>query len=670
MNVCRDQYPHYFVKLRYRARYPQANMNLTSHVRVIRGLSYIALPLALCLLFLFPSVSEAHAILLRSDPAKGSVLATAPTQVRMWFTESLNPTYSTARVLNGSKYRVDQNNAHVPSSDQTEMDVNLPPNLPPAVYVVIWRTQSADDGHILTGSFIFTVANPDGSTQKLNGALPGQEQLGNGTNGSATGQLDAPTLFSLIMTTLVDLGAVFWVGAQLWRAFVIQLTETKNQEQHAILQRTEQRFDRIFALPTLFLIFFADIGVLLGQAMFLTNGQFAQAFSLSILSSLVSSGQFGTYWIMRQIVVILAALVTTYTLFAKRPLHREILSWVNLLLGLALLIALTLSGHASAVSSNIVVFAVLSDWLHLLAASLWIGGMMYIATTYLPVLTRLPLKERVSSLISVLPRYSPLAIAGVIIMSITGPFNATTRMSSLEQLLSTAYGRVLVVKVLLVGGLLLTSAFHVAILRPRLAKDYKKYKPTTQEGGFNVGGVATLTTQEGKLVERRIEQQERRLTSTLRWEPLLGVAVLLCTGLLTVFSGTLTPATTIPTQQQPVQAVPTTPANPFTTTMKTTDGKFIINFNVTPNHFGNNEFTVSVRNSQGQPDTTVGVSLYNTMEDMDMGTRHLNLQPDGQGHYKGSDQLDMSGHWQVRIDVRTQGGTSHATVQFITPEPA
>ncbi len=623
------------------------------------------------MLFLFPNVSEAHAILLRSDPAKGAVLNTAPTVVRMWFTESLNPTYSTARVLNGSKKRVDQNNAHVASNDQTEMDVNLPPNLPPAVYVVIWRTQSADDGHVLTGSFIFTVANPDGSTQKLTGTIPGQDQLGNSSNGSATGQLDGPTLFSLIMVTLVELGAVFWVGAQLWRAFVLQLTESQDTGQQTILHQTEQRFDRLFSLPALLLIFFTDIGVLVGQALSLTNGQLAQAFSPSVLFGLVSSGQFGKYWIMRQIVVLLALLVTAYALFAKRrtKVFTEIFSWVNLLLGLALLIALTLSGHAAAVSGNIIVLAVLSDWLHLLAASLWIGGMMYIATTYLPVIMRVPSQERIRSLLSVLPRYSPLAIAGVIIMSVTGPLNATTRMDSIAQLISTTYGRVLIVKVLLVGGLLLTSAYHVGILRPRLAKDYKKYKGSTKAevATLSIGSVATLPKQDVNIAEANIERQGRRLINTLRWEPLLGVAVLLCTGLLTVFSGTLVPATTTPVQQ-PVQPVPTTPSNPFTTTVKTTDKQFSLTFNVTPNQFGNNEFTVSVLNSKGQPDTNVGVSLYNTMLDMDMGTRHVNLQPDGKGHFKGSDQLDMSGHWGVRIDVRTpSGGTSHATVYFSTP---
>ncbi len=644
-------------------------MEIFSRIHVMRRLLYRALPLAFCLLFLFPSVSEAQAILLRSNPAQGAVLNTAPTEVRLWFTESLNPTYSTARILNGSKQRVDQNNAHVSTNNSTEMDVNLPPNLSPDVYVVIWRTQSANDGHILAGSFTFTVANPDGSTQKFTGTIPSQDQLGDSTNSTATGQLDGPTLFNLIMVTLVELGAIFWVGAQLWRAFVLQLIESQDTEQQAILQRTEQRFDRLFSLPTLLLIFFADIGVLVGQALLLTNGQLAQAFSPSILLGLVG-GQFGTYWIMRQIVLLLAILITAYALLAKHQgkVFAEIFSWINLLLGLALLIALTLSGHAAAVNGNMSILAVLSDWLHLLAASLWIGGMLYIATIYLPILMRIPFQERISSLLSVLPRYSLLAIAGILLVSVTGPFDATTHMDSATQLFATTYGRVLIVKVLLVGGLLITSIYHIGFLRPGLAKDYKKYKTQAREEEVttsNGGSVTTLTKQEVDTAERHIERQARKLISTLRWEPLLGVAVLLSTGLLTVFSGTLVPTSSLP---QPAQTAPTTSASAFTTTVKTTDKQFTLTFNVTPNQFGNNEFTVSVLNSKGQPDSSVSVSLYNTMLDMDMGTRHLDLQPAGQGRYKGSDELDMSGHWEVRIDIRTpSGGISHATVDFTTP---
>src|SRR5438874_4219866 len=235
--------------------------------RVMRRRNLVfAVPLALCLTLLFPAMASAHAILLRSDPAKDSVLSIAPKQVRMWYSEALNPAFSTAVVVNGENKRVDNRDAHVSSSDQTEMDLTLQPNLPPSVYIVIWRTDSAADGHILRGSFIFSVANADGTVPTLApGSNPGANVLGSGNlTGLYTGQLDGPTLFNLIMVTLVELGAVFWVAAQLWLMFVLQLAPTDDEKLQTINQEVQQRFERRWSLPTLLVLLFANIGVLVG----------------------------------------------------------------------------------------------------------------------------------------------------------------------------------------------------------------------------------------------------------------------------------------------------------------------------------------------------------------------------------------------------------------------
>src|SRR5712691_7211481 len=138
----------------------------------------VAVLLAACLVWLLPGVSLAHAILLRSDPAKDALLRVAPDQARLWFSEALNPAFSTAVVVNGANKRVDNHDAQRSPDDATEMDVTLQPNLPPAVYVVVWRTDSNDDGHILSGSFLFTVSRPDGTVPTLSGGtIPGQNVL-------------------------------------------------------------------------------------------------------------------------------------------------------------------------------------------------------------------------------------------------------------------------------------------------------------------------------------------------------------------------------------------------------------------------------------------------------------------------------------------------------------
>src|SRR6266571_1462974 len=180
------------------------------HRFITRRLLLLALPLAVCLTLLFPAVASAHAILLRSDPAADSALSIAPQQVRMWFSEALNPAFSTAVVINAQNKRVDNRDAHVSPNDPAEMDLTLRSNLPPAVYVVIYRTGSAIDGHILRGSFIFSIAEPNGTVPTLNpGSNPGANVLGGGNAASlSSGQLDGPTFFNLVMVTLVELGAI------------------------------------------------------------------------------------------------------------------------------------------------------------------------------------------------------------------------------------------------------------------------------------------------------------------------------------------------------------------------------------------------------------------------------------------------------------------------------
>src|SRR6476660_5709634 len=101
---------------------------------------------------IFPALASAHAILLNSDPAKGAVLQSEPTTISMWFSEDLNQKFTTAyvvtasdsaaQVLNNPSAHVDKGDAHITAGNTKEMDVSLKSSLKPAVYSVIYRTQS------------------------------------------------------------------------------------------------------------------------------------------------------------------------------------------------------------------------------------------------------------------------------------------------------------------------------------------------------------------------------------------------------------------------------------------------------------------------------------------------------------------------------------------------
>ena len=108
-----------------------------------------------CLLAL-ASDALAHAFLDHAVPAVGSSVHTPPAQVRLWFTQRLEPAFSTASVLDRNGKRVDKNDAHVDGNDESALVVSLP-ELAPGKYRVTWRVLSVDT-HVTEGDFTFDVA--------------------------------------------------------------------------------------------------------------------------------------------------------------------------------------------------------------------------------------------------------------------------------------------------------------------------------------------------------------------------------------------------------------------------------------------------------------------------------------------------------------------------------
>jgi len=98
---------------------------------------------------------QAHAFLDHANPAVGSSLPTAPATVTMWFTQQLEPAFTTATVTDASGNVVDTGPAQVDPKDPTELRVSLKP-LTPGAYTVAWHALSVDT-HTTTGHFIFTV---------------------------------------------------------------------------------------------------------------------------------------------------------------------------------------------------------------------------------------------------------------------------------------------------------------------------------------------------------------------------------------------------------------------------------------------------------------------------------------------------------------------------------
>jgi methionine-rich copper-binding protein CopC len=99
---------------------------------------------------------EAHAFLKRAEPAVGSTAQASPNEVRIWFTENIEPAFSTIQVFDASGKEVDKRDVHLDRSNHALLHVSLPP-LGAGTYKVVWRVVSVDT-HVTNGNFTFRVA--------------------------------------------------------------------------------------------------------------------------------------------------------------------------------------------------------------------------------------------------------------------------------------------------------------------------------------------------------------------------------------------------------------------------------------------------------------------------------------------------------------------------------
>ena len=99
---------------------------------------------------------SAHAFLDHAAPAVGSTIHGAPTEVKLWFTQELEPAFSTLRVLDENGKQVDTRKAEVDAGDRTLLKVSVPA-LAPGTYRAVWRVLSVDT-HVTEGDFTFNVS--------------------------------------------------------------------------------------------------------------------------------------------------------------------------------------------------------------------------------------------------------------------------------------------------------------------------------------------------------------------------------------------------------------------------------------------------------------------------------------------------------------------------------
>ena len=463
-----------------------------------------ALALALALLALLPAAASAHALLSATTPERGARLDAAPEQVSLRFSEPVEAEFGAVRVFDSDGREVQAGRTFHPSGRGTEVAVRLRDGLGEDGYTVTYRVISADS-HPVSGGFVFVVGDAPAPATTV-GELLGDDDTGPVT-GTAFGIVRAVQFAAIAL----GLGAVIF-------ALLCWLPALRATAGAGAGWRTASTAfsARLRAL----LLAAAAAGALSAAAAIVLQGAvaggtgIAEALSADVIGDVLGT-RFGLVWALgaaawllvgvlaaapRPVPVLRPAAVGATGLALPRTTRLTVLAIP--LLALSALPAL--GGHASVQSP--VALLTPANVLHVIAMSAWLGGVAVLVLVLRAATARLEAGERTRLLAAVVARFSTLAGVAIAVLLASGIVQGLVEVRTVPNLVETAFGRAVLVKVVLFAGIVGLGWINRRRLLPALTEAARTGEPPGRAG----------------LLLRR----------TLRAELALGAAALAVTGAL------------------------------------------------------------------------------------------------------------------------------------------
>ncbi|MFE7481795.1 copper resistance CopC/CopD family protein [Streptomyces sp. NPDC057552] len=596
--------------------------------------------------------ASAHAALTGSDPQDGAVVATAPKEVTLTFSEAIAVGDGSIRVLDPSSKRADTGAEPKDLSDGSTVryGVDLHPGLPDGTYTVAWQAISADS-HPISGAFTFSIGAPSETTV----ALP-SEEVGGGPVGTVYGIARYAAYAGFV---LLAGGAAFVLGC--WPG--------------GARARPMQRL----VVRGWLTLTAATLAMLLLRNPYTGSGKFADAFDLDGLQAVLDTKP-GAALVSRLLLLGAAALFIA-VLFGTYARREDAVEKKDLTFGLAVGgtvvaagIAATwaMSEHASTGIQTAIAMPV--DVLHLLAVAAWLGGLVAL----LVALYRTP---DIGS--SAVRRFSRVAFASVVVLAATGIYQSWRQVGSWSALTGTRYGQLLIIKVVLIAVLLAVAWFSrrwtgrltdaVPAEAPEGAADPAE-APDDVDPAEAPGGISPVKTADEVDPERaaQLARQRAALTATkekrirdadpersglrrsVLAEAVIAVVVLAVTTMLTTTEPGRTEeaAGASAASSAPAASGPVNLSMPFDTGGQ--NGKGTVRIDIDPGRTGSNELHVWIDGSDGKPMDVPELKVALTLEAQEIGP--LPVVPDrlAEGHWSASGvQIPMAGEWKVDVTVRT-----------------
>lgn len=369
----------------------------------------------------FPAVASAHATLRSTTPSFRSELKQGPSVIRLNFDQHVKVLPGSIRVLNG----VGKNFAGPAHVNGTQVAATVR-HLKLGAYTVRWQAISADS-HVVSGVWTFGVGVPAPAVENAYGA-------------------GGPTTKEHIVRWVWFLGIALTIGALGFRLIVLRGLR--------VPRPLERRIAVAAGLGALATIHAGIVAFSLRaeDALQLPFGRFLYG----DLSPMAKT-RFGYAFVTMTLVfaLVLALIYLSWLLDRVEPLVPAF--------ALAIVFAggLSVSGH-DAVDPGSSWKTEIADWLHLSAASLWIGAL---ATMALLLWTGAPELRKAAFM-----RFSRLATVLIAVVLGAGVYLAIVRLPNVSDLWTSGYGRVLLVKIGLVSFALLWGAFHHFVVAPALER--------------------------------------------------------------------------------------------------------------------------------------------------------------------------------------------------------
>ncbi|MFF0745755.1 copper resistance CopC/CopD family protein [Streptomyces sp. NPDC004111] len=614
--------------------------------------------------------ASAHAALTDSNPKDGAVLAAAPKEVTLNFSEQIALGDDAIRVLDPDGKRADTGETlDLCSGSVVKYGIALHGGLPDGTYTVAWQAVSADS-HPISGAFTFSIGAPS----KSNVALPTQE-----AGGGAVGVLYGIARYAAYAGFIVLVGGAAFVLA-CWRRGAAERS----------MQRLVVRGWLLLAAATLVM--------LLLRAPYTGSGQLSGIFDLTALKAVLTT-KTGAALVSRLLLLGAAALFVAvlFGAYARKAADAdtgpardrdsdgdgdrdpddEDSSQKDLTFGLALGggvvaagIAATwaMSEHASTGLQPGIAMPV--DVLHMLAVAGWLGGL----AALLVALYRAPSLERAA-----VRNFSRFAFGCVAVLVVTGIYQSWRQVGSWTALFDTTYGQLLLAKIALVavmvGGAWYSrrwtarlaegaapEAEAAAVLEARAAEPEPESEPepvTVPEDPKRAAQLARQRAAMNTARAKRVRDADPERTGLRRSVFVeAGVAVLLL-AVTTVLTSTepgrteLKEAGRAGTSASP--AVPDRPVDlsiPFDTGGD--GGQGTLRVQITPGRTGSNALHVWAESTARKPVDAPELKVALTNEEKQIGP--LPVVPDklAPGHWSASGvQIPMAGTWKLDVTIRT-----------------